>query len=331
MLRCRPTSRISISIHTRALRLFLPLLGLLLATLACGFSIGSHMGARPLPVTHRPASQLRLTIEITSQYSHYSDEPNVVVQVRFFEGLAASDEVALAQGAHVTCNGKDMTPTSQAQQLVGAPCPRQPPGGAYQITYTDEHGVAASVVVPVPSGSFAILSPRAGSTVSVPTTGPLKVRFTVPTPPPVGSVAVDGVSAACIATENGGGGYVFASLQDTSTSTAAPRQGIESAATPAPPVTPTRGGAPDATPPVSPAPGNTPTPAPSGNSASATVTQSGGVGTILLKGDFTQFQPGAGRVELEVEAHVTPDRGGFATVTADFAKETISTPLTWAR
>jgi hypothetical protein len=316
------------SVHPRAVRRFLPLLGLLLALLACGFSIGSHIGARPLPVTHRPASQLRLTVQITSQYS---DRPDVVVLVRFFEGPAASDEVAIAQGAHVTCNGKDMTPTSQAQQLVGASCPRQPPGGAYQITYTDEHGAAATVVVPVPSGSFAILSPRAGSTVPIPTTGPLKLRYTIPTPPPDGSVAVDGLSAACIATENGGGGYVYASLQSTPTPTPAPSQGMKLAATPAPPATPTGGGAPDATPAATPAPGGTPTPAPGGNSASATVTQRGSMGTILLKGDFTKFQPGPGRVQLFVEAHVTPDRGGFAAAIVYFARETTSTPITWVR
>ena len=48
----------------------LPLLSLVLATLACGFSVGSHYGYQPPPATHLPASQLRLDVHITGQYEH---------------------------------------------------------------------------------------------------------------------------------------------------------------------------------------------------------------------------------------------------------------------
>jgi hypothetical protein len=54
------------------------------------------------------------------------------------------------------------------------------------------------------------------------------------------------------------------------------------------------------------------------------------MGTILLTGDYTGFEPGAGIVGLSVEAHVTPDRGDFAAATVTFA-DTISNPITWER
>jgi hypothetical protein len=80
-------------------------------------------------------------------------------------------------------------------------------------------------------------------------------------------------------------------------------------------------------------PGATPTPgatATSGAGGSATVTQSGAGGTILLMGDFSRFEPGPGGIELSVEAHVPPDRGGFSAVTAAFV-DIISTSITWER
>src|SRR5690242_3619549 len=70
---------------------FLPLLGLLLAIWGCGF--GGLRRAPSLPVTHRPASELRLAIEFTSQFSDRPDDPGVSVLVRFFEGTNP-DEVA---------------------------------------------------------------------------------------------------------------------------------------------------------------------------------------------------------------------------------------------
>jgi hypothetical protein len=53
-------------------------------------------------------------------------------------------------------------------------------------------------------------------------------------------------------------------------------------------------------------------------------------GTILLMGDFSRFEPGPGGIELSVEAHVPPDRGGFSAVTAAFV-DIISTSITWER
>jgi hypothetical protein len=79
----------------------------------------------------------------------------------------------------MTCNGQDITPTVQG---FAHPCPRQPPGGAYQIAYTDEHGATTTVTVPVPKGVFALLSPQPGAHVPIPRNGALPVRFSIPLP-----------------------------------------------------------------------------------------------------------------------------------------------------
>jgi hypothetical protein len=317
--------------HLRSSLRFLPLLSLLLAVWAC--TIGSHIGARTLPITHRPASELRLVIQITGQYS---DRPYVVVLVHIFEGTNPN-EVALAGRAHMTCNGSDISPSSPAFQLVEGSCPRQPPGGSYRFTYTDEHGASATVVVPIPLGSFAILSPLAGSTVPIPTNGPLTVRYVTPIPPTSGSVAIDSVTASC-RTSLDVCGTVYASLQHNDTPT--PSVGAGSSITTTledrglPPAA-ASAFAELATP--TPAPGATPTPeatlTPGGGaeSSTATVTQSGNMGTITLKGDYSRFNPGPGEVDLSVEAQVVPHRGGFAAATVTFVEDTISAPITWAR
>jgi hypothetical protein len=317
--------------RARSSHRFLPLLSLLLAIWGCGFG-GLH-GAPTLPVTHRPASELRLMIQITGQYS---DRPSVGVLVRMFEGTNPN-EVALPPGARLTCNGSDMTPRSPVLQLVGFSCPHQPPGGSYQITYTDEHGVPSTVAVPVPLGTFAILSPLAGATVPIPTNDQLRVRYSIPVPPTNGSVAIDSVAASCM-TSLTPCDTVYATIQHDATPT--PGMGAASsvascvqrgsmvttmlieteATTPVPGSTPTPG--------ATLTPGPTPPP-PTARRGSATVTQSGNGGTILLMGDYTRFEPGPGTVELSVEARVTPDHGGFADVT--FEKETLHAPITWAR
>src|SRR6185437_6442812 len=258
----------------------LPLLSLTLATLACGISLGSHIGYRPPPATHLPASQLRLEIQILGQYEQYgkpSGSPTVGIAVRVFEGTKAS-ESSLADKATLTCNGVDIKRNAYG---FSPPCPRQPPGGAYRLVYTDEHGAQTTVAIPVPTGAFAILSPQDGATVPIPTNRTLPVRFTVPTAPVNGSVAIDNVTAACSVSDAQPCGSVYANLQ------------------------------PDATP----TPGATQTPTTPSPTPTVVVTQSGDTGTILLAGDYSEFQPARGFLSMSVDAHVTPDPGDFSSVT----------------
>ena len=201
----------------------LPLLSLTLATLACGISLGSHIGYRPPPATHLLASQLRLAIQIGGQYEQYSTPggaPTVQIAVRVFEGTNTS-EVSLPDKAALTCNGTDIKRNSNG---FSPPCPRQPPGGAYRLVYTDEHGAKTTVVIPVLTGTFAILSPQDGATVPIPTNGTLPVHFTIPTAPVNGSVAVDDVTAACSVSDAQPCGSVYANLQPAATAT--PGQGL---------------------------------------------------------------------------------------------------------
>jgi len=323
--------------------LLLPFLGPLLAFAGCG--------ASPLPVTHRPAADLRLAIRIYGQYwGRYSERygENVFVSVNVFEGTdkgADTRGVALADKAHLTCNGNDITIRSPVTSAAGGGyCPRQAPGGSYQITYTDEHGASTSVIVPVPTGSFLLLFPLGGSTVPIPVNGALTVRISLPPPPPHGTVLVDSVYAHCGLNCSA----VNASLQDNATPTASPdanaasdvnkRDNGRSAplasahpflATPAPPATPTRGPTPP--PAATPTPGATATERVLYPRATATMTQDGSVGTITLQGDFSQFRPIFGEVGANVEVRIAPDAGGFAGATAVIGSEDIYSPIKWTR
>lgn len=341
-----------------ALLLMLPMLSLILAIWACGFTYTPRVGYRPPPVTHKPASQLRLEIQITGQYSQYGDRPITLVHVRIFE-VSNSNEVSLADNASLTCNGTDINSSSDN---LGRSCPQQPPGGAYRIVYTDEHGAATTVVVPVFLGTFAILSPQAGAAVPIPTNGALTIRYTAPTPPKNGSVAVDSVSAACSISPAQPCGAVYASLRPSAT----PTPNGPAIATPTEnrgPATPTPGGSgaslrvashelatpmPGPTPKPSPgatnttnppAPGATPrptfatptlaTPAPT-VSVAKSVAKNVDPGTILLTGDYSMFQPAKGFLSMSVEAHVTPDPGDFAAVSVSYS-DILHTTFTWTR
>ena len=319
--------------------LLLPFLGPLLALAGCG--------ASPLPVTHRPAADIRLEIRIYGQYrGRYSESlgDNVRVEVRAFDGTEKRG-VALADKAHLTCNGTDITSRSPVVSAAGAGvCPRQEPGGSYQITYTDEHGASTSVIVPVPTGSFSMLSPLGGSNVPIPINSMLTVRVSLPTPPPNGAVVVDNVYAHCGINCSA----VNANLPNDATPTASPNasaassariggesgmtprsSGLPFFATPAPPATPTQG--------PTPPPAATPTPAATATEhvlfppAVATMTQDGSVGTITLQGDFSAFRPISGEVGANVEVRIAPDAGGFAAVSAVIGSEHIYSAITWTR
>lgn len=326
------TSRIARK-HRRSLLWLLPLLSLTLATLACGISLGSHIGYRPPPATHLPASQLRLEVYITGQYEQYGATPITLVRVRIVETPTAR-EVSLADKAILTCNGVDIEDTSDA---LGRSCPQQPPGGAYRLVYTDERGAKTTVVIPVLTGTFAILSPQNGATVQIPTNGVLPVRFTVPTAPANGSVAIDSVTAACSVSDAQPCGGVYANLRPAPTATPGQGDGAITVAplsegignsTPQPGKTPTRGPIP--TQPPTPTPGATQMPTTPSPTPTVVVTQNGDTGTILLTGDYSGFQPAKGFLSMAVEAHVTPDPGNFSSVAVTYT-DTLHTQFTWTR
>jgi hypothetical protein len=174
----------------RLLLWLLPPLSLALVGMACS---ASPPAQRP-PVTHLPAAQLRMLIQITGQYG---DASTVQTQIDIVD--AQSGQIfSFADKARLTCNGSDVKPGYPTNVI--RTCPRQPPGGAYRFTYTDEHGASTTVVVPVPAGQFAVLSPRDGSTTHIPTDGALAVRFTLPIPPPNSSITQFYVSVSCQAT-----------------------------------------------------------------------------------------------------------------------------------
>ncbi len=320
----------------RSLLWLLPLLSLALATLACGISFGSHVGYHPPPVTHLPASQLRLEIQIGGQYEQYgnpSGAPTVGIAVRVLEGTKAS-ESSLADKATLTCNGVDIKRNAYG---FSPPCPRQPPGGAYRLVYTDEHGAKTTVVIPVPTGTFAIVSPQDGAAVPIPTSGTLPVRFTVPMASADGSVAIDNVTAACSVSDAQPCGAVYANLRPTATATPGQGRGISALAplsegignaTPLPGKTPT--GVPIPTLPPTPSPGATQTPTTPFPTPTVVVTQHGDTGTILLSGDYSEFQPAKGFLSMTVEAHETPDPGDFSSVSITYT-DTLHTQFTWTR
>ena len=170
----------SASRRGRFLWLLLPVLAMALATWACG--------STPI-VTHQPATQLRLGVTI---YAQYTGNTNVVLfQATIFD---ANRPVLPPDDAHLTCEGADVTPDYQA---VIRECPRQPAGGAYRFVYTDEHGVATSAVIAIPTGTVALLAPRVGDHVAIPANNKLAIRYRVPTPPPNGSVTIDEMRAIC--------------------------------------------------------------------------------------------------------------------------------------
>ena len=327
----------------------LPLLSLLslLAICACGVSLHGGMGAAPLPVTHLPASKLHLAIQISGQFGDESIKPNVYGSIVLLDGTTGA-AVTIPTNAGLTCSGSSIERSVDGRLYFA--CPRQPLGGSYHFTFTDEHGAKTTVSVPVPTGAFAILSPRPGSSVPIPTNGKLAIQFSVPTPSTGGSVEFDIVSAWCRISiaEPCGPGAVSVDLHPYATPTpfgpipATPTEyrGLPTPTSNGPPAptptlnrgfaTPTPGGF------ATPKPGLTPTPTPgndTGNpaTATATVTQHGGMGTIVLAGDYSGFQPGkTGGISMNIQVHVAPDRGDFMMASAVFA-DSLTAPITWTR
>lgn len=169
--------------RSHPLRLILPMLSLVLVLCACI--------EFPEP-TKLPASQLQFSITFQGQYTGNTDI--VLVEVKIYE-RGHDTPVLPAKGAHLVCNGVDVMPDHE--QSFSKDCPRQPSGGTYRFTYTDEQGITTTANIPVPAGSFVVLSPKAGEKVAIPTSNTLDIHYTVPTPPPGGSVSMNEVSASC--------------------------------------------------------------------------------------------------------------------------------------
>ena len=172
-----PTSR-----RGRSLWFILPVLAMVLAIWACASSP---------TFTHQPAAQLRLGVTI---YAQYTGNTNVVLFDTSMFDDTTNRPVLPPDGAHLTCEGADATP---GYQTTMRECPRQPAGGAYHFIYTDEHGVATSAVIPIPQGTVALLAPRVGDHVAIPTNNTLNVQYASPVTPPNGSVTIDELRAAC--------------------------------------------------------------------------------------------------------------------------------------
>lgn len=160
--------------------------------LACGIT--------PRAITTAPARDISLTITINGQHATFPStaSSSVLVHVSFMvAGYRGS--VILSPSHSLTCNGVPLNLTTG----VGAPVPRQPPGGAYTFIYTDEQGRQTTLVVAVPSGSFAITSPATGATIALPRqpnlgpapTAPTGTAFTQGSANPASLVALEATPA----------------------------------------------------------------------------------------------------------------------------------------
>jgi hypothetical protein len=79
MTECTPSIRRA----RRSLLYYLPLVSVVLAILACGTFVPSKRVS--IAVTHRPASDLRLSLGIRDQYT---DKPTILVLVEVHEGTS---------------------------------------------------------------------------------------------------------------------------------------------------------------------------------------------------------------------------------------------------
>ncbi len=321
-------ARIPIGRVRRLLLWLLPLVSLALAILACSAVNITPRRPVPPPVTHLPASQLRLMIQIFRQYT---DAPTVQTLIHVYEAQSGQ-EVSLADKTRLTCNGSDVK--YSYPNNANPACPRQPPGGAYRFTFTDEDGAATTVVVPVPAGQYAVLSPRAGSTVHIPRDGALAVRFTLPIPPPNSRITLLEVIAACQGTSSASCDSIANNFFIAATPT--PLTGVPSPTAfvyHGPPTPTPSSSKPTATvyenrgpPTPTPPPGSTPT-APEFD---GTVTQTGGVATVALTGDYAPFLPGPGSIEISIAEQIAPDQGGFAAASATMGGD-VTANITWTR
>jgi hypothetical protein len=122
-------------------------------------------------ISEAPAKSLLLLIRIFKQYATTS---TVTIQASF---RAAGVPIILSGKQTFQCDGTTF-PQEVTPQVT---LPRQLVGGTYNCIYTDERGTTTSVIVSVPQGAFAITSPTANTSISIPaTTHPANA----PTPSP---------------------------------------------------------------------------------------------------------------------------------------------------
>jgi hypothetical protein len=313
---------------TRALRsriLRLPLLALLLMSLS-----GLPLAACGASVTHKPAAELRLIIYINHSQDEVTGEnsdtaPHFYIGYSLLDGATGSS-VVLPEGAAITCNG-----------IALWKCSQQPSGGAYQFTFTDEHGAVTTVTVPVPQGGFAILSPHSGGTAVIPTDGLLTIHYATSLFLPGWTIAVDRASAECDIQNHTSICAVETSPQNQASGSANAAWAVPVApgATPTPPATPT---APAITPtPPTQSATTTPTSAcapvvtPSATpDATSTPTPGSVERAVLLRGDFSRWVPGCGRITLFLRAEGKLEPSGFQSVTVKIT-DTGIIPVTWVR
>jgi hypothetical protein len=311
----------------------LPLLAALLAVVS-GLPL-ANCGASLPPVTNKLVADLRLVVSIYNQYVRLDATSKVYLQVSLVDA-ETHDAVSPPKGARITCNGADVTPTRPPPTFF--PCPAQA-SGSYAVVYTDQHGAATTVQVPVPTGPFAIVSPRPKDTVTIPT-DTLPIYFVAPTVPSGGSVIISPVTAWC-GDDNGilgKCGIVSAEAQNKVLPTPGPtssRSGsaatlAEIAATATPPPTPPPSGSPTPRPTLPPDATATATGVPTPTSSAAIEVDHKGGGVILLRGTFDGFTPGPGQVDVLTSVQVNPEPSGFQSVTATYLDH-FEIPITWAR
>lgn len=273
--------------------------GLLVASLLLvGMSCSRQSIPASLPITHQPATNLRLSLGFAGQYGNdqrFANDPtHVQVSVNVYEG-ANPQPVVLPKGDHLTCGGADITPTDIGH--LQHACLRQQPGGTYRFVFTDEHGGTTTLLVPIPSGKLAVLSPAPDSNMRIPTSGDIDLRIATPVPPAGGSVVINSVMALC---GHGGCGTSMAPYQLSPAVTAAPTQ------------------------PGGPIPMTCP---PSTQSPFVTLGKGGGAISILpLPND--SFQPGPGTIQLGVDTCVPLTPTGFNAAIATFS-DALTSPITW--
>lgn len=142
----------------------MPIVPLLVAIWACG-----HI---PISVTHRPLHDLIVHVSVQDPYaaSAIAASPSVRLIVSYFEaGNRAGgipQPVVLPPAAHVTCDGVDLDTDSSSCTV-----PRRPPDQQYVLTFADDQGNHATVLVPVPPQPVTITQPQTWDTVLIPPAG----------------------------------------------------------------------------------------------------------------------------------------------------------------
>lgn len=128
------------------------------------------------------ANTLSLAVKVLGQYN--ANTPEVTITVTFSKGGYMEP---LAGKLRIACDG--VTAANQSINSGGSrmSVPRQPAGGNYHCTYTDEKGNTTSLTIPVPTGTLAMTSPKAGATIHLSSNVTPPPYAFPPTPTPSGN------------------------------------------------------------------------------------------------------------------------------------------------